>query len=213
MESNLSAIAKEKYPFYDGGKDMMGYFPFYDKYLPKSVNDFLEIGIWKGNSLRMFRDYYSQVGNFHAMNISWGFSDVVDIEEYRNEGFICYEGNQGDINFLKTIETKFDVIIDDGSHHSDEQIITFKQMFLNNLQSGGQYFIEDCHCCKEEYWWRGIVNGFDNTILGVVKKYLSGEKTTLDSQWISGEESSQILSSIKDIEVLCNECLILFNKK
>ena len=143
----LAEILNKNYPNYDGGKNgygfggkmYEGYLDQYERHLPKRVEDFLEIGIWKGDSISMFRDYYGGKGHFHAMNMNWNVGGVPEIDSFRAKGFTCYSGDQGDIEFLKTIDTKFDVIVEDGSHHSDDQIITFKQMFLNNMKSGGVY--------------------------------------------------------------------------
>ena len=167
----LYEIMKKSYPNYKGGKDTCGYMPLYDTHLPKSINNFLEIGIGMGDSINMFRDFYKGIGSFWAMNMNWDGAGVVEKSQLQRMGFNCLHGDQGDVNFLSTIETKFDVIVDDGSHHSDDQIVTFKQMFVNNLVSGGLYIIEDLHCCQEEYWWRDRLSDFGDTLLAILKRF------------------------------------------
>jgi len=59
----------------------------------------------------------------------------------------------GDINNEKIKDQiikyeKFDIILDDGSHNSDDVIRTFCNYF-NYLKEGGLYIIEDMHC---SYW-------------------------------------------------------------
>lgn len=181
----LDDIIDSRYPayrsenLYAGGKDICGYLPLYEKHLPDEVDEFLEIGIAMGISIKMFRDYYrekngfNEAGNFHAMNMNWGNAGVISKRELSEQGIECLEGDQSDVEFLKTIKTQFDVIIDDGSHRSDHQIITFKQMFTNNLKSGGVYVVEDLHCCLDTYWW-GDVGKFENTLLYLL---LGFEKT------------------------------------
>jgi len=169
-----------KYPnyrwenLYAGGKDICGYFPLYEKYLPKIVDNFLEIGIAMGISIKMFRDYYG-AGNFHALNNNWGAQGVISKGVLESQGIICHDGDQADLEFLSKIDTQFDVIIDDGSHRSDHQITTFQYLFNNNLKPGGLYVVEDLHCCLDSYWW-GSVSKFEDTLLSLLLGY---SKTTL----------------------------------
>lgn len=149
---------------YAGGKDICGYFPLYERHLPKTVENFLEIGIAMGISIKMFRDYYEGKGTFHALNNFWGNAGVIPMSELTKLGFVCYDGQQEDVKFLSTIDMQFDVIIDDGSHRSDHQTITFNHLFTHNLKSGGLYVIEDLHCCFDPYWW-GDVTRFEDTML------------------------------------------------
>jgi hypothetical protein len=162
--------AYRREPNYAGGKDICGYFPLYEKHLPERVDNFLEIGIAMGISIKMFRDYYKGMGEFHALNMDWGNAGVISKRALQEWGVTCHEGNQADVDFLKTIKTQFDVIIDDGSHRSDHQITTFRQMFEHNLKPGGLYIVEDLHCCLESYWW-GEVGGFEGTLLYLLLGY------------------------------------------
>lgn len=216
----LDDILVAKYPeykgqttIYTGGKDICGYLPLYEKYLPNAVDDFLEIGIAMGISIKMFRDYYEGKGNFHAINMDWGNAGVISKRELSEQGIICHEGDQSDVDFLSTIETQFDVIIDDGSHRSDHQIITFKKMFRDNLKSGGVYIIEDLHCCQEPYWWGDIVR-FSDTMLSLLSSMKQtkvipivnqfqilnpASKGELTSAYFLSEESAEFNQLIKEV--------------
>lgn len=173
----------------------------YIKYLPKTVSNLLEIGTWKGGGIRSFREFYTGVGNFHTMNYRFGPEDldVPTKESLEKEGFICHEGFQQDIEFLHSINTQFDVIIDDGSHHSNEQIISFKHLFKYNLISAGVYVCEDLHCCRQPYYWNEILTSFEDTILGVVFKVLSGGNW--ESQFFNKEESEYLLKNVSEIKL------------
>ncbi len=173
----LDQIIDTKYPEYRsgpkaGGKDGCGYFPLYEKHLPKKVDEFIEIGVAMGISIWMFRDYYESKGNFHALNYMFEHDNagVIGFNELRGTGIICHNGYQEDIEFLNTIKTQFDVIVEDGSHRSDHQAWTFKHMFVNNLKPGGLYVLEDLHCCLGAYWW-GTCQGYDNTMLSFFKSW------------------------------------------
>lgn len=196
--------------FYGTDKIDIGYLPYYKKHLPEKVNKFLEIGTWKGGGIRTFKDYYNGAGEFHALNISFG-GEIISIPSLHLLGIKPHEGNQSDVNYLWSIKDKFGVIIDDGSHHSDEQIISFKHLFLNNMEEGGVYVIEDVFGHKNEFWRRGKVNTPEDTIMGVMRKYLNGG--TLTSQLISESESNQLMSIIDEVNIYDDQIIFCTKKK
>ena len=61
-------------------------------------------------------------------------------------------GSQADPAFLAAINGEFgpfDVILDDGSHKTHHQIISFGALFREALKDGGCYMVEDVH---SNYW-------------------------------------------------------------
>jgi len=108
--------------------------------------NFFEIGVLNGGSLEIFSKYFSNAElilgcdidqkckklNFSESNIKLIWGDVNN-EEIKNE---------------ITKNSKFDVILDDGSHNSDDIVKTFCNYF-NHLKDEGLYIIEDLHC---SYW-------------------------------------------------------------
>ena len=132
---DLIQIGK-KYPT---SKNISGFLEIYEEYFTALRNEkinILEIGIDKGDSLRLWREYFSNAKicgiDLFQKNIS---IDNVDI----------LIGDQSDYSFLKTVVNKyqnFDIIIDDGSHLSKDIISSFKFLFpfLNN---NGLYVVED----------------------------------------------------------------------
>ena len=132
---SLINIAKN----YPTTKNDHKYIEHYDNYLRnfqhKNIN-VLEIGIERGDSLRMWRDYFSNAKicaiDIIDRNISVPNTDVMI-------------GDQSDYKFLKEITDKygsFDIIIDDGSHHSKHIITTFNYLF-DFLNTDGIYVVED----------------------------------------------------------------------
>lgn len=230
----LDYIIDTKYPeyrkknFYAGGKDGCGYFPLYENHLPESVDDFMEIGIAMGISIWMFRDYYDGIGNFHAMNYQFNHDNqgVIKMKDLEKTGIICYDGLQEDIDFLSTIKTQFDVIVEDGSHRSDHQAITFKHLFNNNIKYGGLYVIEDLHCCIGEYWW-GTCEGYENTMLNFLHEYFTiydcdlfthkqtkkiSKKTFNGNQFFSKEDYKNLVNTIDKIYIYSNSIAFIYKK-
>lgn len=123
-----------------------GYLPQYDRYLNSirhSANSVLEIGIGGhdklysgGYSLLMWRDYFSRA-------VIHGF-DLVDkshLNSHRIQTHICDQGSPESLKKASEGLT-FDLIVDDGSHFVDHQIISFDSLFPL-LNPGGFYIIED----------------------------------------------------------------------
>lgn len=181
----------------DKGSTGHNYCPLYEKYLPKKVSKFLEIGCFKGAGIRMFKEWYNHEGMFYTMDKFFGHELIVAISILQAEGINCIEADQNDLWRLELIKDKFDVIIDDGSHHWRSQIVTFKRMFLHNLLPGGLYVIEDVF--DEPYWGQGLIKEAKDNINGALRKYL--ETGSLHTEFISQDESDLIASKIKDVQI------------
>jgi hypothetical protein len=101
----------------------------------------LEIGIYKGGSLQLWRDYFP-------------LASIVGIDFKLPEHFVSgeriqvFEGDQSDEQFLSEVANKtasegFDIIIDDASHIGELTRRTFWHLFDHHLRPGGLYAIED----------------------------------------------------------------------
>lgn len=124
------------------------YIETYDKlltpYRDKKIN-FLEIGIAYGESLELFYKYFSNAqiygADIHDIEI---FSDHIKPGGYKNDDrFTIWIENAATPKFLDVIgDTKFDIIIDDGSHVLQDQIDSFN-LLKDRMNPGGIYIIED----------------------------------------------------------------------
>ncbi len=92
-------------------------------------------------SIKMWHEYFPR-GNIYGVDIS-------DCSRFQTDRFHFYQADCGDAERLGTIAkqlsdsgTKFDVIIDDGSHASYHQQMTFLK-FFSLVKPGGLYIIED----------------------------------------------------------------------
>ena len=194
--------------YYSDKESSHGYSKYYEKHLPKTVDKFLELGCWKGGSIMAFMEYYDYEGEFHVINYIFG-GEIISKEALNDLGVIPHEGRQEDIKFLKSIGEYFTVISDDCSHHSDAQIITFKQMFVNNLESGGLYVIEDVfgHLDGEDgAYWRRKVNSAEDTIMPLCRKM------NFESQYFTKQESDLILSMINTIDIYDDKIIFITKK-
>lgn len=120
-----------------------GYTEEYDKYIPEIGNyTLLEIGVWHGDSLRMWKDYNPDL-NIHGVDNDPAVINYIQSEE----NLTVHIGDGTSQQFLDDVFKKsgeFDFIIDDGSHIDKDIISTFNCLYPN-LKKGGYYFIEDLH--------------------------------------------------------------------
>jgi hypothetical protein len=124
------------------------YFDIYDRYFAKYRNTdvcFLEIGIYNGGSLQMWKNYFGPKAKIFGVDIN---PECKKLEESQIEIHI---GDQADKNFLEQLTRKIprpNVVLDDGGHFMDQQINTFEVLYPFVL-SDGIYMCEDMHT---SYW-------------------------------------------------------------
>jgi SAM-dependent methyltransferase len=101
----------------------------------------LELGVFKGGSLLLWRDYFPR-GTIVGLDLN-----RVDLAD--ESGRIrLYQGGQEDTDLLDRIAHEsapegFDIIIDDCSHIGELTRLSFWHLFNNHLKPGGVYVIED----------------------------------------------------------------------
>jgi hypothetical protein len=114
----------------------------------------LEVGVNKGGSLLLWRDYFTR-GEIFGVDLypPAGLSD--------SSGRIrVFQGDQGNTAQMDAIASKaspsgFDIIIDDASHIGSLTAATFQTLFYKHLKPGGFYSIEDWGTGYWESWSDG----------------------------------------------------------
>jgi hypothetical protein len=101
----------------------------------------LELGILRGGSLRLWRDYFES-GPVIGLDLN-----SVDVPDPTGR-IKTYAGSQEDLALLDRIRaesapTGFDIIIDDCSHIGSLSSASFWHLFPNHLRHGGIYVVED----------------------------------------------------------------------
>ena len=101
----------------------------------------LELGVHKGGSLLMWRDYFS-MGPVVGLDVN-----AVQVDDPTARIHV-YQGYQEDMTLLTRIAQEhaqdgFDVIVDDASHIGELTAISFCHLFKHHLKPGGIYAIED----------------------------------------------------------------------
>ncbi len=122
---------------------------YFSKYRGKDLN-LLEIGVGSGGSVKMWKHYFTEKYPDAKVNI-YGIDVNEKCKQFEKDGIKIFIGSQSDRNFLREIKKeipKVDILIDDAGHITDEQIITFEEMF-DHIKDDGIYWCEDIYT---SYW-------------------------------------------------------------
>lgn len=177
----------------DKGAIYHNYLEIYEKYFNKyrnSLENFLEIGLWEGESIRMWRDYFN-VGNLVG-------ADILDLSHIELKDTTILVGDQSVRADLESIVEKsyneFDIIIDDGGHMMHQQQITLGHMF-KYLKPGGVFVIEDLHTCGNSAYNRGT----DTQTIDVLHTFNNTGK--IISNCMTQEEADYLNNNILEINI------------
>ena len=136
------------------------YFEIYHRHLKplRSRSDLviLEIGVYSGGSLDMWRSYFSSSARVIGVDIE------PDCVSYKCDGVDILIGDQSDSSFWHRVLSDGtlpvpDVVIDDGGHTPEQQRITLEAL-LPVMRAGGVYICEDIH---------GLGNAFASYVYGL----------------------------------------------
>lgn len=126
------------------------YLPIYDRYFSRwrgSNVRFLEIGVSKGGSLSMWRQYFGDDAIIYGIDIDESCAAYDGLD-----GAVRI-GSQDDPQFLKRVVDEMggvDLVLDDGSHVM-KHIRASAEVLMPLLETDGLYMIEDLHT---SYWKR-----------------------------------------------------------
>jgi hypothetical protein len=151
----------------------------YHDYLPVYQQEFdkidsvkiLEIGVYTGGSIRLWREYFKNAEIHGIDNNSYDNSDIPAIMHW---------GKFEDVS-ERFDDNYFDYIINDSMHDHAAQIDAFK-IYFSKLKYGGKFFMED------------IIN---NDELNIILKFLDGYSVRV---WDMNDTSSSKDSIILVVE-------------
>lgn len=120
----------------------MHYFDIYHRHFQKFIGrdvHVVEVGVYSGGSLAMWKHYFGE--RCHVT----GIDTEAACKVYEDATTRIAIGNQGDPAFWARFRAEFppiDILIDDGSHVSLDQMTTLEET-LRYLRPGGVYLCED----------------------------------------------------------------------
>ena len=120
------------------------YFDVYEEYFSKFKGTnitFVEIGVFNGGSLKIWKDYFGSKSRIIGIDINQ------ECKKFASDGIEIHIGNQSDPIFWENFFNKVgnvDIILDDGGHTNLDQIITTVKC-VDKINDGGIMMIEDTH--------------------------------------------------------------------
>lgn len=193
-----------------------GYHRFYDQYIKRDIRKLLEIGIEGGHSVNLWLQYCPNA-TICGMDIK---------KEYINGRIQIIQGDQSKTEDLNKIVERtggeFDVVLDDGSHIPEHQLLSFNKLFPN-IVDGGVYIIEDI---ETSYWKRNGLYGYntnygknhEKNIINVFKNVLH----LINREFMDTKDIEDVLHNVDiDLSVIdsissiifCQNCIIIKKKE
>lgn len=120
------------------------YFQVYDRLFAPYRNrpiTFVEVGVFNGGSLFMWRDFFGAEARIVGIDLNPG------AKRWESDGFEIFVGSQADPSFWRDFFAKIgpvDVLLDDGGHFFDQQIVTVNEA-LPFIKDDGLLVVEDTH--------------------------------------------------------------------
>jgi hypothetical protein len=183
------------------------------QHLRKCARKVLEVGVFFGSSLKMWKDYFSSAdcviygldhfigeqGNGHHFD---GFMDYYNAMEKspdpRIRLFKVNQSRKSELEHFVHSQARgtFDIIVDDGSHLMYDQQLTLGVLWAL-VRPGGYYVIEDVHSSEQ--------NGYDvnaarsNTTLKMLNEFQKSKSLT--SEYLNPEVLQNISHEVDYIEI------------
>ena len=149
------------------------YFKIYDKHFHKFVGKnptILEIGIFEGGSLEMWNHYFDKNCQIYGVDVNPECLNIPSKLQTTNVQIDI--GDQADRGFWKNYlkdKPKFDIIIDDGGHYMQQQIVTYEELY-HHVSDDGVYLCEDLHTSYWNEYGGGLNN--PNSFVEYSKKFI-----------------------------------------
>jgi len=115
-----------------------GYLPVYAQFLELRrfcVLKFCEIGVETDCSIRMWEEYFPNADEIIGVDIN------PECKRFERGRVKILTGDQRDVNFLNSLPTGFDVIVDDGSHKPEHMLLGMRTL-IPRMSKNGVYVVE-----------------------------------------------------------------------
>ncbi|MCV3210531.1 glycosyltransferase [Mesorhizobium sp. YC-39] len=120
----------------------------------------LEIGVQNGGSLEIWRQYFPQAELILGCDINTACSKLTFDD--KRIAVVVGDANTEEVECnIVARSSKFDIIIDDGSHSSSDIIRSFVRYFPH-VSEGGMYIVEDLHCSYWQEFEGGLYDPFSS---------------------------------------------------
>ena len=154
------------------------YFDVYHRHLSKFMGrhvTVVEVGVYSGGSLRMWREYFGADCRVHGVDIQ------SECKAYEDSYITIHIGDQADREFWKRFRElvpEVHVLIDDGGHLAEQQMVTLEEM-LPTLKPGGVYICEDVQHIRNPFaeFVNSLASGL-NAVVPIGESPVLGRQST-----------------------------------
>lgn len=142
------------------------YFEIYERHFSRFLNkenvSILEIGVYDGGSLEMWDYFFDGKAKIVGLDIN---PDCLKLQQHFGDNVTIELGDQADVEYWNDFKERygeFDIILDDGGHTMNQQIVSFDCMY-DHVKEDGVYMVEDTHTSYFNNFG-GDINGTDTFI-------------------------------------------------
>lgn len=183
------------------------FYPWFLEHLRDEHINLLEIGIDENESLKLWKGYFNNV-NLHGIDIDEKEFDNTEVTLHKVDQSNALELDQ----FVANVGIDFDVIIDDGSHVPEHQILTISKLW-KLVKPGGIYIIEDI---ETSYWKKSKIYGyrFNARKNGIISEFIK-IIDVINSEFSKSKKQKLLLKNFsQEVEMLtfAQNCIILVKK-
>lgn len=170
------------------------YQAYFEKFMDTNPT-LLEIGIYKGASLKMLNDFFYN----KCYIVAFDSGAQLEFQNYFANVDIVLgdQSNRADLAQLADYK-QFDIIIDDGSHHIDHQLISFATLFPR-LAPNGIYIIEDLQTSHPAIASTFNPHGIIDTVTWLGKLV---KKDYIQPSCLTEAEAKYLYANVGSIELL-----------
>jgi hypothetical protein len=142
------------------------YFDIYHRHLARFRGEavtMVEIGVFNGGSLPMWRDYLGPRARIVGVDIH------PECARFADDRIDVLIGDQGDPGFLRALAERYpdiSILLDDGGHRMEQQLATFDELYPC-LRPDAVYVCEDTHSSYAPQFGGGI--GKPGTFIDAMK--------------------------------------------
>lgn len=196
--------------FYSNNKNVISkwshYFDIYEQYFSKYRGKeicFVEIGVYQGGSLQMWKEYFGPKARIYGIDINPA------CKKFEDDQITIIIGDQGSKRFLEEVKLqipKIDILLDDGGHTMKQQKNTFKILF-SHIKEDGIYLCEDTHTS----YWKSFGGGYKSK-----SSFIEYSKDIIDyiNAWHSNSKKLSINTITKTVKAVhFYDSVVLIEKK
>ncbi len=169
-----------------------GYFQVYEEIFKNFVDKkftFVEVGIHNGGSLFMWREFFGKDVRIIGIDLN------PEAKQFEKYGFEIFIGDQSDTEFWRKFFNEvgnIDVLLDDGGHTYEQQIITVTSS-LDFINNDGMIIIEDTHTS----YFKKFGYPSKNTFINWSKKIIDNINSRSEGVTVSNPIYKNLIHSVE----------------